>query len=247
MAFERPNRRQRRGGRGRPVEAPQRGAPARRLRAADPGRVSRPERRRSPGDGPQPPLRLRRRLRAAATRTSSAYRSTSGPTPSPAGRRPSSGLAIALGTRAKVLLLDEPLANLDPLARREFIQVLIDAMRSDGSTALLSSHIVTDVEEACDRLVILGRRQGPARLPARGSPTRPPADRGSNSPPPGGDRHRLVPGQGRGRRLTLWRLAGGRAAPTRAPAPARRPRPPAWRTSSWATSPRGGATGLQLN
>ena len=66
------------------------------------------------------------------------------------------GLAVALGTRAKVLLLDEPLANLDPLARREFIQVLLDAIRSEGSTALLSSHIVTDVEDACDRLVILG-------------------------------------------------------------------------------------------
>src|SRR5450759_5890984 len=55
------------------------------------------------------------------------------------------GLAMALGTRAKVLLLDEPLANLDPLARREFIQVLLDAVKSDGSTALLSSHIVTDL------------------------------------------------------------------------------------------------------
>ena len=65
------------------------------------------------------------------------------------------GLAVALGTRAKVLLLDEPLANLDPLARREFIQVLLDAVKSDGSTALLSSHIVTDVEDACDRLAIL--------------------------------------------------------------------------------------------
>jgi ABC-2 type transport system ATP-binding protein len=66
------------------------------------------------------------------------------------------GLAIALGTRARLLLLDEPLANLDPLARREFIHVLLEAMRTDGATALLSSHIVTDVEEACDRLTILG-------------------------------------------------------------------------------------------
>jgi ABC-2 type transport system ATP-binding protein len=66
------------------------------------------------------------------------------------------GLAVALGTRAGLLLLDEPLANLDPLARREFIQVLLEAIRSDGSTALLSSHIVTDVEEACNRLTILG-------------------------------------------------------------------------------------------
>jgi ABC-2 type transport system ATP-binding protein len=66
------------------------------------------------------------------------------------------GLAIALGTRAQLLLLDEPLANLDPLARREFIHVLRDAIATDGATAVLSSHIVTDVEEACDRLTILG-------------------------------------------------------------------------------------------
>ena len=66
------------------------------------------------------------------------------------------GLAIALGTRAPLLLLDEPLASLDPLARREFIHVLLDAVRQDGASALLSSHIVTDVEEASDRITILG-------------------------------------------------------------------------------------------
>jgi ABC-2 type transport system ATP-binding protein len=113
------------------------------------------------------------------------------------------GLAIALGTRAKVLLLDEPLANLDPLARREFIQVLIDAIRQDGSTALLSSHIVTDVEEACDRLVILGggkvlldcpldeARQGHKLTDAA-------------APPPGGVAVGSFAGKGL-TRLTLWR------------------------------------------
>ena len=65
-------------------------------------------------------------------------------------------LALALGTRAEVLLLDEPLASLDPLARREFLHVLTDAVRTDGATALLSSHIVTDVEQSCDRLIVLG-------------------------------------------------------------------------------------------
>lgn len=65
-------------------------------------------------------------------------------------------LALALGTRADVRLLDEPLASLDPLARREFLHVLTDAVRTDGATALLSSHIVTDVEQACDRLIVLG-------------------------------------------------------------------------------------------
>jgi ABC-2 type transport system ATP-binding protein len=66
------------------------------------------------------------------------------------------GLALALGTRAPILLLDEPLASLDPLARREFLAVLLEAIRQTGATILLSSHIVTDVEQACDRLVVLG-------------------------------------------------------------------------------------------
>ncbi|MBA3689399.1 MAG: ABC transporter ATP-binding protein [Chloroflexi bacterium] len=72
------------------------------------------------------------------------------------GQQAQVALALALGTRASILLLDEPLASLDPLARREFLHVLTDAVRSEGATALLSSHIVTDVEQACDRLVVLG-------------------------------------------------------------------------------------------
>jgi len=72
------------------------------------------------------------------------------------GQQAQVALALALGTRAEILLLDEPLASLDPLARREFLHVLTDAVRADGATALLSSHIVTDVEQACDRLVVLG-------------------------------------------------------------------------------------------
>jgi ABC-2 type transport system ATP-binding protein len=55
-----------------------------------------------------------------------------------------------------VLLLDEPLASLDPLARREFLHVLVDAVRATGATALLSSHVITDIEQACDRLLVLG-------------------------------------------------------------------------------------------
>jgi ABC-2 type transport system ATP-binding protein len=72
------------------------------------------------------------------------------------GQQAQVGLALALGTRAPVLLLDEPLASLDPLARREFLHVLVDAVRSEGHTALLSSHVITDIEQACDRLLVLG-------------------------------------------------------------------------------------------
>jgi ABC-2 type transport system ATP-binding protein len=73
------------------------------------------------------------------------------------GEQAQVGLALALGTRARILLLDEPLASLDPLARREFLHVLVDAVRSEGHTALLSSHVITDIEQACDRLIVLGR------------------------------------------------------------------------------------------
>jgi ABC-2 type transport system ATP-binding protein len=72
------------------------------------------------------------------------------------GQQAQVGLALALGTRAEVLLLDEPLAALDPLARREFLGILVGAVRAEGSTALLSSHVITDIEAACDRLIVLG-------------------------------------------------------------------------------------------
>jgi ABC-2 type transport system ATP-binding protein len=75
------------------------------------------------------------------------------------GQQAQVGLALALGVRAPVLLLDEPLASLDPLARREFLHVLVEAVRADGSTALLSSHVITDIEQACDRLLVLGAGQ----------------------------------------------------------------------------------------
>jgi ABC-2 type transport system ATP-binding protein len=71
------------------------------------------------------------------------------------GEQAQVALALALGTRAPLFLLDEPLANLDPLARRDFLTALVADVRADGATAVLSSHIVTDVEQACDRLVVL--------------------------------------------------------------------------------------------
>lgn len=72
------------------------------------------------------------------------------------GQRAQVSLSIALGTRASVLLLDEPLANLDPLARREFLQLLAAAVVEANSLAVLSSHVVSDIEQACDRLIVLG-------------------------------------------------------------------------------------------
>jgi ABC-2 type transport system ATP-binding protein len=71
------------------------------------------------------------------------------------GQQAQLGLALALATQAPVLLLDEPLASLDPLARRDFLRILTETVKGDGRTAFLSSHIVTDVEEACDRLIVI--------------------------------------------------------------------------------------------
>ncbi|HEU4672430.1 MAG TPA: ABC transporter ATP-binding protein [Candidatus Limnocylindrales bacterium] len=69
-------------------------------------------------------------------------------------------LALALATRAPLLLLDEPLASLDPLARRDFLGVVRDAVSRTGATCVLSSHIVGDLSLICDRLVVLA----PARV-----------------------------------------------------------------------------------
>lgn len=71
------------------------------------------------------------------------------------GQRAQVALALALAKHAEILLLDEPLANLDPLARRSFLGVVREATRIYGTTVVLSSHIVTDIEEACDELVLL--------------------------------------------------------------------------------------------
>jgi ABC-2 type transport system ATP-binding protein len=71
------------------------------------------------------------------------------------GQQAQVALSLALGTRAPVLLLDEPVARLDPLARRDFLTVLRDACRTDGITVLLASHIIGDLEGVSDSLVVL--------------------------------------------------------------------------------------------
>jgi ABC-2 type transport system ATP-binding protein len=64
-------------------------------------------------------------------------------------------LALALGKRPRVLLLDEPVAALDPLARRAFLATLSEAVAAGGLTVILSSHLVADLERVCDQLVVL--------------------------------------------------------------------------------------------
>ncbi len=72
------------------------------------------------------------------------------------GQQAQVSLAMALGTRARLLLLDEPLANLDPLARREFLRVVAEAVETGAVSALLSSHAISEIEFVADRLLVLG-------------------------------------------------------------------------------------------
>ena len=71
------------------------------------------------------------------------------------GQQAQVALVLALAKHPELILLDEPTASLDPLARREFLQVLMDAVSTDGATVVLSSHNVPDLERVSDHLVIL--------------------------------------------------------------------------------------------
>ena len=71
------------------------------------------------------------------------------------GQRAQVALALALAKRPRLLLLDEPIAALDPLARHEFMQALMSAVGETGTTVLLSSHLLADLERACDYLIVL--------------------------------------------------------------------------------------------
>jgi ABC-2 type transport system ATP-binding protein len=73
------------------------------------------------------------------------------------GQQAQVALTLALAKRPELLLLDEPVASLDPLARREFLQSVMEAVAETGMTVILSSHIVADLERVCDHLVILAQ------------------------------------------------------------------------------------------
>jgi ABC-2 type transport system ATP-binding protein len=75
------------------------------------------------------------------------------------GQRAQVALALALAKRPELLLLDEPLASLDPLARREFLQALMGAVAEQGVTVVLSSHLLADLERVCDYLIVLSAAQ----------------------------------------------------------------------------------------
>jgi ABC-2 type transport system ATP-binding protein len=104
------------------------------------------------------------------------------------GQRAQLALTLGIAKRPQLLILDEPVASLDPLARREFLQGLMEAVAEHELSVVLSSHLVSDLERACDYLIVLvssrvriagevdellathhrltGPHRDPARLPA---------------------------------------------------------------------------------
>ncbi|GAA3214711.1 ABC transporter ATP-binding protein [Dactylosporangium siamense] len=71
------------------------------------------------------------------------------------GQRSQLALTVALSKRPKLLLLDEPVADLDPIARRDFLRTLMSEVAESGVTVVLSSHLLADVEKTCEFLVLL--------------------------------------------------------------------------------------------
>ncbi len=72
-----------------------------------------------------------------------------------AGERARLALAVALGKRPRLVLLDEPFAGLDPLAGREFLQLLMDSVAETAATVVIASHVIADIERVCDHIVLL--------------------------------------------------------------------------------------------
>ena len=71
------------------------------------------------------------------------------------GQQAQVALTLAFAKRPELLVLDEPLANLDPLARHEIMRGLMAAVADSGMTVVLSSHVVSDLEDTCDWMVVL--------------------------------------------------------------------------------------------
>jgi ABC-2 type transport system ATP-binding protein len=78
------------------------------------------------------------------------------------GERAQVALTLVLAKRPELFLLDEPMANLDPLARREFLSSMFEACHEAGATVVYSSHAVAELERVCDYLIVL--RTGRVRL-----------------------------------------------------------------------------------
>jgi phenazine biosynthesis-like protein/ABC transporter family protein len=73
------------------------------------------------------------------------------------GQRAQLALTLALARRPRLLVLDEPVAMLDPVARHDFMATVLTAMADDGVSVVLSSHVLADLERVADYLILLSR------------------------------------------------------------------------------------------
>jgi ABC-2 type transport system ATP-binding protein len=73
------------------------------------------------------------------------------------GQRAQLALTLALARRPRMLVLDEPVATLDPIARHDFMATVLTAATDDGVSVLLSSHVLADLERVADHLVLMSR------------------------------------------------------------------------------------------
>ena len=73
------------------------------------------------------------------------------------GQKAQLALTIALARRPELLVLDEPLAALDPLARADFMTSVREAVAADQISAVFSTHVVAELEQVADYLIVLGR------------------------------------------------------------------------------------------
>jgi ABC-2 type transport system ATP-binding protein len=71
------------------------------------------------------------------------------------GQRAQLALTLAIAKKPQLLMLDEPIASLDPLARREFLQVLMEFTAEQEVSVVMSSHLMADLERVCDYLIVL--------------------------------------------------------------------------------------------
>jgi ABC-2 type transport system ATP-binding protein len=72
------------------------------------------------------------------------------------GQKAQLALTIALARRPELLVFDEPLASLDPLARADFMKSVREAVAEDQISAVFSTHVVAELEQVADYLIVLG-------------------------------------------------------------------------------------------
>jgi ABC-2 type transport system ATP-binding protein len=73
------------------------------------------------------------------------------------GQRQKLAILLAIGFEPELLILDEPAAALDPVARHQFLVLLLEIIQNEGRTILISSHILSDVEKVIDHVLILDK------------------------------------------------------------------------------------------